>query len=539
MGNRSGRRKYFRNDARTPLSTMMKPILLFVLAASAVNGFAQTPEMRLINAAAEALGGRERVLSLKTLTIYGYGQQAYQNGGGNITASPDAPQKWVNVTGFARTIDLEHEQMHLEQRLVQDFVFAYSRNMNGDTRVNQFLDGDIACNVGPDGRAVRAPEAAVRARRIEMLGNPISLIRAALEPGAKSTNLRKDGNRQVLDLTTAKGDRLTLAFDGETHLPAWISWVGPDNNLGDVTYRTSFIGYQVENGVRLPSGYNTTIDFRNVVFNKLYVDKYVVDGPAGNLAAPESVRAAAPPVPQRADVEAVPIAKGIWYLRGAGGNSTVFEFEDHLTMFEAYGSEANAKANIEKARSLVPSKPLTEVIVSHHHFDHSGGLRTAVAEGLTIITHRGNVDLFKEMASRPARRYPDALGRNPKPIKIRTVDDHLILKDNSMEVHVYRVISNSHMADGIFAYAPAARVVAEGDLVDEGWDIVWWGNSYPDSVNYWQLKVDTDLPVHGNIHTYAEVLELLRKQAKNAQDLCEHVEKSHLAMQGCPVRNTF
>ena len=539
MGNRSGRRKYFRNDAGIPLSTVMKAILLFILAASAVNGFAQTPEMRLINTAAEVLGGRERVLSLKTLTVYGYGQQAYQNGGGNITASPDAPQKWVNVNGLARTIDLEHGRMHLEQRLVQDFVFAYARNMNGDTRVNQFLDGDIAFNMGPDARAVRAPEAAVRARRIEMLGNPISLIRAALEPGAKLTNLRKDGNRQVLDFTTAKGDRLTLAFDGETHLPAWISWVGPDNNLGDVTYRTSFVGYQVENGVRLPSGYNTMIDFRNVVFNKLYVDKYVVDGPAGNLAAPESVRAAAPPVPQRANVEAVPIAKGIWYLRGAGGNSTVFEFEDHLTMFEAYGSEANAKANIEKARSLVPNKPVTEVIVSHHHFDHSGGLRTAVAEGLTIITHRGNVDLFKEMASRPARQYPDALARNPKPIRIRAVDDHLVLKDNSMEVHVYRVISNSHMADGIFAYAPAARVVAEGDLVDEGWDIVWWGNSYPDSVNYWKLQVDRDLPVHGNIHTYAEVLDLLRKQTSNARDLCDHVEKSHLAMQGCPVRNRF
>ena len=543
MGNRSGRRKYFRNDGGTPLSTVMKRLLLFVFffigAASAVNGFAQTPEMRLINSAADALGGRERLLSVKTLAIYGYGQQAYQNGGGNITASPDAPQKWVNVNGLARTIDLEHGRMHLEQRLVQDFVFAYARNMNGDTRVNQFLDGDIAFNMGPDARAVRAPEAAVRARRIEMLGNPISLIRAALEPGAKLTNLRKDGNRQVLDFTTAKGDRLTLAFDGETHLPAWISWVGPDNNLGDVTYRTSFVGYQVENGVRLPSGYNTMIDFRNVVFNKLYVDKYIVDGPAGNLAAPESVRAAAPPVPQRANVEAVPIAKGIWYLRGAGGNSTVFEFEDHLTMFEAYGSEANAKANIEKARSLVPNKPVTEVIVSHHHFDHSGGLRTAVAEGLTIITHRGNVDLFKEMASRPARQYPDALAKNPKPIRIRAVDDHLVLKDNSMEVHVYRVISNSHMADGIFAYAPAARVVAEGDLVDEGWDIVWWGNTYPDSVNYWKLQVDRDLPVHGNIHTYAEVLDLLRKQTSNARDLCDHVEKSHLAMQGCPVRNTF
>src|SRR5215510_14044565 len=181
----------------------MKKFLLFIFFSSVVNAFSQTPEMQLITRAAEALGGRERILSLKTLAVYGYGQQAYQNGGGNITASIDAPQKWVNVNGLARTIDLEHGRMHLEESLVQDFVFAYARNMNGDTRVNQFLDGDIAFNAGPDGRAVRAPEAAVRARRIEMLGNPISVIRAALEPGAKLTNLRKDGNRQVLDLTTA------------------------------------------------------------------------------------------------------------------------------------------------------------------------------------------------------------------------------------------------------------------------------------------------------------------------------------------------
>ena len=516
----------------------MKKLLLLILISSALNGFAQTPEM-LVNRAAEALGGKERILSLKTLTIYGYGQQAYQNGGGNITASPDAPQKWVNVNGLQRTIDLEHGRMHLEQRLVQDFVFAYARNMNGDTRVNQFLDGDIAFNVGPDGRAVRAPDAAVRARRIEMLGNPISIIRAAMDAGTKLSNLRKNGNRQMLDLTTAKGDKLILAIDNDTHFPAWISWAGPDNNLGDVTYQTYFGGYQIQNGLMLPSGYNTTIDFRNVVWSKLYVDKNVVDGPAGDLAAPQPVRSAAPPAPPRLDVEAVPVAKGIWYLRGAGGNSTLFEFDDHLTMFEAYGSEANTRANIDKARSIVPNKPLTEVIVSHHHFDHSGGLRTAVAEGLTIITHRGNAGLFKQMVARPATQFPDALARNPKPIKIKPVDDHLVLKDKSMEVHVYRVIANSHMAEGIFAYAPAARVVAEGDLVDEGWDIVWWGNSYPDSVTYWKLQVDKDLPVHGNIHTYSEVLELLKKQTKNAQDLCEHVEKSHLAMQGCPVRNVF
>src|SRR6266567_4660005 len=86
---------------------------------------------KLVTAAADALGGTDRVLAIKTLKIFGYGQLAYQNGGGNITASPDAPQKWVNINGSLRTIDLEHGRMRLQQRQVQDFVFAYERNMTG------------------------------------------------------------------------------------------------------------------------------------------------------------------------------------------------------------------------------------------------------------------------------------------------------------------------------------------------------------------------------------------------------------------------
>ena len=70
------------------------------------------------------------------------------------------------------------------------------------------------------------------------------------------------------------------------------------------------------------------------------------------------------------------------------------EFNDHITLFEAYASEANAVAIIAKARTLVPGKPVTELIVSHHHFDHSGGLRAAVSEGLEVITQRGNTELF-------------------------------------------------------------------------------------------------------------------------------------------------
>jgi hypothetical protein len=511
----------------------MRAILIALLAAAA---YAQSPERQLIEAAARAIGGQDQVLALRSITIYGYGQLAYQDGGGNLSPSPDAPQKWININGSKRTIDVANGRMRLEQRQYQDFVFAAVANMLG-VRVNQGLDGDVAFNIAGNGQAQRANDAAARQRRIEMLDNPAVLIRTALDAKSKLARLRKDGARQVVDLTTPAGDQVTLAIDNGTNMPAWMSWVGPHANYGDVTYRTYYTGYQDQKGLRLPFGYNTVMDFRNVVFRKFYVDRYDVNGPMVDLAAPAAVRAAAMPEGPRYTIEAVPVAKGIWYLRGGAGNSTLYEFSDHLTLFECYGNEASTLAVIAKARATVPGKPVTQCIVGHHHIDHSGGVRAAVSEGLEIVTQRGNADYFKEVVGRPAKAFPDALGRNPKPLKILPVDEHLKLKDSAMEVDLYRAISNSHMANAIFAHVPGLNLVSQGDFTDEGWDQSFWANTYPESVAYWKLQVDRDLSVHGNIHTYAEVLGQLKKQVAAAQSLCARADQAGFPLQGCPVVN--
>ncbi len=52
-------------------------------------------------------------------------------------------------------------------------------------------------------------------------------------------------------------------------------------------------------------------------------------------------------------------------------------------------------------------------VVSHHHFDHSGGLRDAVTQVLTIVTHRDNEAFFKR--SFAATHYrSDELQKNPR-----------------------------------------------------------------------------------------------------------------------------
>jgi glyoxylase-like metal-dependent hydrolase (beta-lactamase superfamily II) len=494
------------------------------------------PAQDLVARAADALGGRARILAVRTLTIEGYGQLAYQNGGGNITSSPDAPQKWINVNNHVRLVELDGWRTRVTQTQINDFVFAAARNMRGVT-ATQALDGDIAFNVGMDGGATRAPAAAARARRMEMLAHPVTIVRAALDPMARLANRRAAAGMSLIDVTVPQGDRLTLALDARTNLPAWVSWIGPDANLGDVTYRAVFTGYQPVGGVLMPTGFNTTIDFRSIVQQKLYVDRQAIDAPVGDLTAPAVVRKAAAPAPSPPAIEATEVATGIWFLRGAG-NSTLFEFADHLTLFEVYASEANAKAVIEKARSLVPGKPLTEAIVSHHHFDHSGGLRAAVAEGLTIVTQRGNEGLFREVTARPAKLFPDALGRSPKPLKLRLVDDHLSMKDATMQIDVYRVVANSHMADALMVYVPRDRLLVQGDLFDVNWEVYWWGTSYMDNVRYRNLQVERDVPVHGRILPLAEVQAGIAAQIKNAQALCASVATAGLSMRGCPVKTT-
>jgi hypothetical protein len=518
---------------------MRKGIVLVLTWCAAASLFGQntrTPS-GIVDGVAEALGGKQRILAIKSIKIEGYGQIAYQNGGGNISTSPDAPQKWINVPEYEKILDLEHRRMRVRQRQHNHFVFASVDGYVGRNVTIAALDGDVPYNVGADGRATRAASATVAARRIEMLAHPIALVRTVLEQRARVSNLRSEGGLDLIDIVTAESDRMTLAVDRASRLPAWISWVARNENLGDLTFRMHFTAYLPVKGVLLPNGFNTVIDFRNISQSKLYVDANTVDGQIPDLAAPAEVRAAAQPVPAAPQVDATPVAKGTWLLTGRGGaNSVLFEFADHLTLFELPTSQAWARALIDKAQSVVPGKRVTEVIVSHHHFDHTGGLRQAIASGLTIIAHKGNEGLFKEIAARKSTVDPDAIGATPRSLKFRAVDDRLQLKDSLMTVDVYHTVSNSHMAEGLFAHVPQDRLLIQGDFYDASWEIYWWQDTYMDNVRYRNLQVERDVPVHGRVSSLQEVLDGIRRQTMAARDLCTRAAAAQSFPPGCPVK---
>jgi hypothetical protein len=479
---------------------MTRTCALFVIALIAGACSSASPERKIVDDAAAALGGADRIQALTALEITGSGPAP--NAGQNRLPDDELPV-W-HVSEHTRAIDLANSRTRVRQRREAKFQFAGATVQ----RVAQGLDGDVAYNVATDGKMTRAGDAAARDRRIELLHHPITIVRAALDPAATLANPRTEGSEQLVDITTAKGDALTLATDQSTHLPSRVLSMAANANMGDVAIVTTFADYEDVDGVKLPRRLTTMMD-KYLQFD-LQVAKNTIGGNVADLAAQASVTSAAAPTPPPVTVTVEQVAKGIWWLAGSGNHrSIVFEFDDHLVLYEAPVNEARSKAVIDKARTL-SSKPLTKAIISHHHFDHSGGLRVAVAEGLTIVTHRSNEVFFKDLLARKHTIVPDALQQNPKEATFELVDDQMTLKDKSMEVQLYHLLDNPREGTNLYAYVPRERMLVQADLYDASWQQHLWGENVLTNLAQRKLRIDRDVPVHGVIEPFDQMVKTIK-----------------------------
>jgi glyoxylase-like metal-dependent hydrolase (beta-lactamase superfamily II) len=227
--------------------------------------------------------------------------------------------------------------------------------------------------------------------------------------------------------------------------------------LGDMPLTVAFSDYKTFGDVKFPAkiveseGGHPALEF-NVTDVKANVEL--------NVAVPDVVRTAQPAAVR---VESQKLGEGLWYLTGGSHHSLAVEFKDYAAVIEGPQSEARALAVIAETRKLIPGKPIRYLIPSHHHFDHSGGVRPFAAEGAIIVTHEMNRELFARAIAAPRTLNP---GKYPKKVKARFLafTDKHVLTDGNRAVELYLTRNNPHNDAMTMVYFPKEKILVEADV---------------------------------------------------------------------------
>ena len=472
--------------------------LMTGLVASAAGCAQPTAEQQIVNDAARALGGRDRVLKVTTIALEGEGRQF--NLGQDMR--PDAAEQTFTVSGLSRRQDLAANRSRTE--LTRTPAFAYFQGQAPQRQI-QGIDGEVAYNIAANDTVSRAATPVANDRKSDLLHHPVAIVRAASSPGATLANARTAGSERLVDIT-ADGRQFVLAVDS-TGLPLRVESRSDHANLGDVILSTHFADYQDVNGVKMPARITTKVD--DFTTGELRFTRQTIDGDIGDLAAPAAA-ASAPPVagPPAPNVVPEQVAPWIWLLAGQSHHSVLLEMKDHLLLVDAPQSEARTLAVLAKVKDLRPDKPLRGVITTHHHFDHTAGIRAAMADGLSIITQSGNKAFFEAMGRRPHTIAPDTLAKNPKAVSVTTVDEELILTDGPAPVAIYHVAGNPHSDTMLMVHIPSERVLIEVDAFSPGASVNPYAANLLENISRRNLRVDRIVSLHGGIAPFADLAKV-------------------------------
>jgi glyoxylase-like metal-dependent hydrolase (beta-lactamase superfamily II) len=442
---------------------------------------------------ARAMGGREQVLAVRTLVLEGRGDN--YNLGQNLT--PDAPLPRFEVTEYRRTYDFPQRRWRQEQVRVARFTTPNT----APQRTQIALDGDVAFNVLPDGRAQRVGQVATAERVNELLYHPIGLLQRALEGGASVTPITTNQGR--LFRINVGYNEVDLFVDAATLLPSMTLKYVNHPMLGDVLIETEYDDWREVDGIKLPMHIVQRLDVRWPL-SDIRLTSARINTEVGDLAAPADVRSADVPAPAVA-VTIDTIAPGVWYVTGQSHHSVAIEMRDHMLLVEAPQNDARTLAVIERVRQFRPDKPLRAVINTHHHFDHAGGIRAAISEGLTVITHARNVAFFRDVARRRFGITEDALSRQPRTPTVEGVATKRVLTDGARSVELHHIRGNPHASTLLMVYLPAEQLLIQADTYNPPapnvttLPVAVFAPNLVANIDRLGLQVERVVPIHGGI----------------------------------------
>ena len=419
------------------------------------------------------------------------------------------------ITNYTRTIDYASRSSREELTRVQENPPARGGEapFDGEQKQVNLVSGQYAWN--QPGNAPQPAIAAADERQLQIWLTPHGFLSAAAENNALTKTGKESGKKvSVLSFMIGK-NKVTGDIDDQNLVTKVDTWI-PHPVLGDMLVETTYSDYKDFNGIKFPThivqkeGGFATLD--------LTVTNAQANVQNASLQVPDAVRqATAPPV----RVVSQKMADGVWFLGGGTHNSVLIEFKDYVAVVEAPNNEARSDAVIAEVKRLVPAKPIKYLINTHHHFDHSGGVRTYVAAGATIITNEGNKALYEQAWNQPRTLDPDRLSQNPRKATFITFKDKYVLTDGNRSLELYKTQRDNHNEFLTFGYLPKEKILIEADDFTPPAPngpapvpiALAFGNNLYDNLQRLKIDVVAIAPLHGNVSSMSEMRKVLGKSS--------------------------
>jgi len=423
----------------------------------------------------------------------------YSGSGAQFTlgqsVSPNDPWPRTELKSFTRTVDYDKQASRNEAVGPQAAL------------ATQFLAGDKAWGQG-GANATPASPAATTERQLQIWLTPHGFLKGAL---ANKATVKKSGKATIVTFT-ALGKYRVVGTISADNLVEKVEARLDNAVLGDMIVEATYSDYRDFGGFKFPAkivqkqGGHPVLDL-TVTEAKANV--------ALDLTVPDTVRQATPPAVQ---VTSEKLADGVWHLTGGSHHSVAVEFADHVAVIEAPLNEDRSNAVIAEVKKLLPAKPIRYLINTHHHFDHSGGVRTYVAEGATIVTHQSNKVFYETTFKAPHTLNPDRQWREKKKAKILAIGAKHVMSDSARAVELHLIQDNPHNAGIIMAWLPKEKLLVEVDVYTPlPQNASPPANPNPNMVNLYDniqrlnLDVNRIVPLHGRVVDLAELKRTIGK----------------------------
>ena len=454
-----------------------------------------TREQSLVNRAVEAIGGAERSASLKTILVKGN----VKHWEPEQSDAPGGDPRFAAESTFEFAQDVGRRTTRTDW--VKNFAYPAPRTFTYSEIVTP--EGGYVLGVDSNGRNAQNMKMSPPAHSMSglRLATPQREgRRGAIGPLLRAMQTTPDKVQPAADINgqpAVSFDGFTVAFDPVSGLPSRVRTLDYDNIWGDVTDDLVLSNWRDFGGMRIATNRKAELNGRTVVESN-FTD--VVINPsidAARFTVPEGIRAdAAKPAVRNVPYQWVirrqfigtymdsdnvsfdtrgsqglrlqEIAPGVHQIQGGTHNSLVVEMSDHLIVMDAPVTDAQSLWLVGQTRARFPGKPIRFLVLTHHHMDHSGGLRGILAEGGTLVVGQGAGAHFRRVLAAPMTRNPDLPARSFHMTPILEVPESHVMTDSTGRQVIVYVMDNPHAKGMLMGWVPHAKLGYVTDIWTPG-----------------------------------------------------------------------